>query len=203
MLCKGNRFWCGINIDSLKKHPGKCYQKGKLSSSKCTNSKYLLFLSCLESVCSSPPPTFQPSHLPPTQPSSAQEEENLCAVMHPERVKALRSQISICFYTYNESKDSRRTWGSQFSLKGKTDRHGYGLFVDKQRLKGSSVFQGLEGRENTIPPLLLLFPPCANPSPTQSDGEHPSCGCSASPDSGLLVAPQLFAAAVPSQQQDG
>lgn len=72
--------------------------------------------------------------------------------MHPERVKVLRSQISICFYTYNESKDSRRTWGSQFSLKGKTDQHGYRLFVDKQRLKGSSVFQGLEGRENTIPP---------------------------------------------------
>lgn len=127
---------------------------------------------CLERVCSLPPPG-PPAHssLPSRHASPihsypfhcpAQEGENLCVVMHTKRVKAPRSQISICFYTYNESKDSRRTWGSQFSLKGKTDRHGYGLFVDKQRLKGSSVFQGLEGRENTVPPpsspLPNLFP---------------------------------------------
>lgn len=113
------------------------------------------------------PPRVNSSAVSPAMPEEGGEKNptplQICVwLLCPERVKACRSQGCICFHTYNESKDSRRARGSQFSLKGKTDPHGYRLFVDKQRLKSGSVFQGLEGREK-ISPLL----PSPHPTPFQ------------------------------------
>lgn len=106
-----------MHIASLKKYSHEGYQKG-------TNSKgSLCFLLLRKGL---PPSTSQSTRQPPLFAALPQEADNLCSVLQAERVKGPRSQISTCVCTYNESKDSRRTWGSQFSLKGKTNRQGYG-----------------------------------------------------------------------------
>lgn len=76
---KGDRSWCGMNIASLRKYLGKCYQKGELPRNKGTNSKHL--------ICSLlrrkglPSSTSQSTRQPPLSPDvNASSVQSSCSL---------------------------------------------------------------------------------------------------------------------------